>query len=539
MRRLLDTFRSCIALDMPIIHTARVIKAEMQQHLISVEPVSLGGSDHRRSQMKAVIRRLSRRPEELKRILNAQADRYTYQYLTSGTPAPLYDYLYGPARSVLNTSAYVEDGNHRTAVHGYYMGRSAWTASTVFNYIAHNIKCGGRPPKEQRAPSGALTPIAREYLAELGFTVMPNGIDIVRQADMVVIQDGTPEGELVHRSHIVDSPKFGIVKRSDLRRVVADLPIRDAINVDGEPYMPLSAMKKYSLYLERNVLYPYKHRYTAPIDNSRIKEHGGSTRSKAVRFIGKRHTGGVRIGFEWEMEVYNDRAPAATGKTLAKLFNTVTAEPYISVEKDSSLNRGFELVSSNTSSGYHIDMLRKMENKLAKLSDSRNPFLRIQKDQAGVGGHIHIDKRHIKNEDMLLYFVNTEARRCQTSTVPENTKYAALFGRAPNHYCGGTEYEGDVRSAARTGSTWRFVACNGSPKKTIELRAFRSPGSIAEMIVNIKIVEALVEWTNQLVTHNPKRLTMRHFVNFLNEHADRYQAVVDRIYKGETSEASA
>ena len=118
MRRLLDTFRSCIALDMPIIHTARVIKAEMQQHLISVEPVSLGGSDHRRSQMKAVIRRLSRRPEELKRILNAQADRYTYQYLTSGTPAPLYDYLYGPARSVLNTSAYVEDGNHRTAVHG-------------------------------------------------------------------------------------------------------------------------------------------------------------------------------------------------------------------------------------------------------------------------------------------------------------------------------------------------------------------------------------------------------------------------------------
>lgn len=239
---------------------------------------------------------------------------------------------------------------------------------------------------------------------------------------------------------------------------------------------------------------------------------------------------GVYIGYELELEVASNAYPNNEAKRLDKLLNEQGKEKYCGFERDGSISRGFELVSSWTTLEMHRE---KVMSAFARPA----PNLRSH-NTTTCGLHVHISKGDMSlmhaarlqafmhnraNESLITavarrYSSGSGYAKQANKSIKEVTRNALVYAGAQRHLSRKARAKSRTMDALCQLNPDRYELVNFQNRATVEFRAFRGTTVGTTIMACIEFAWA-VYWFSR--DHGAHELTTPAFLQYINHPSRR------------------
>lgn len=357
--------------------------------------------------------------------------------------------------------------------------------------------------------------------------------------------------------------------RNDVGRVTATAPVPDSNNVPRWESYEVTERSSQELFTIEGI--------TVWVSISQAQaigfgDGGGTGSSRGViggyhsgngrRFVAtedakfkREFTTGEYVGYEWEMEFGVNIDTEQAASAVFQLFNTQAKKhklhespKYVVIERDGSLQHGFEMISGYAPVKTHRSVLR-----FAGLNPHAMPPL---KENVTAGVHVHVSAKSVGffNALKIVYFISNPANKSLISNIA---------GRYDTTYANITKYFQDIKNIYKlqrdyhrldSPSNWksmlsnnqggRHSAVNFQHSGTIEFRIFRGFTNPADIIAALEFVTTLIAFargtaTRDMTTENYLRFVYRDMQSESRFLRNRLVRVGVRVPKEITSQAPA
>jgi hypothetical protein len=200
------------------------------------------------------------------------------------------------------------------------------------------------------------------------------------------------------------------------------------------------------------------------------------------------------------------------------------------LKSDGSLNQGMELVTHPMSYGFYSEYAEELWNTIEKLRTTHNMR---SGDTSTCGIHIHISRTGFSGGAHMHRFLNL---------VYSNEKlFSKLAGRHSDRWAkfnDVTRWDNDgnfhksFKSKLENGSNSdRYSAVNTQNQHTLEMRIFKGSMLKDTIMAHLGLAHASVEYTRGLSVRDISNgaLNAENLITYLREHADIYQATMERL----------
>lgn len=210
-----------------------------------------------------------------------------------------------------------------------------------------------------------------------------------------------------------------------------------------------------------------------------------------------KQTGEIQFGVEWEVSI------KSAFSVDSALWNMGAINPFhVMAKSDSSISRGFEIVSRPASLAEH-------KKCFAPFFNADREFIgKVYGASPSTGIHIHISRKNLTAIQIakMVAFLHR----------PHNRDFVqAIAGRSANRYCDWSTAKSIKTSLIRSGNRYkvvdpdhnRYTALNLTKVNTVEVRIFSGTADMDTFFKNLEFVAALVEFTGPDTLTNLKEVT--------------------------------
>lgn len=247
------------------------------------------------------------------------------------------------------------------------------------------------------------------------------------------------------------------------------------------------------------------------------------------------------FGVELEVELAGEVAYASS-KIAETALNAIKHLPNFAIAKsDSSLSRGFEIVSAPATLQAHKKKWDEFFSWLEK--EPNSPIDSFNTGTCGM--HVHIGRANLSSMQigkMIQFIYNPKNRNFMRTVAQRESDYAEVTSKRTIKD-GTAERQSMYRSAAIDSPSLRRTALNTIPNHTVELRIFKGTTSRDVFFANLEFCKALVDFCAPGVTSIEKAAHWEFFCNFVHDNGWHYRylhkflankSLVPRVMKDRT-----
>lgn len=241
----------------------------------------------------------------------------------------------------------------------------------------------------------------------------------------------------------------------------------------------------------------------------------------------------VLMGLELEVEVdgRSDQDNHALAREMVGILNTRTEYNYCAVERDGSIDNGFEIVTGYTGLDKHEEHLKVLQSM---------PFAQRLKshDTTTCGLHVHIDKAQMSmfHASKLMMFMHEPSNERLLRAVARRYGYNSGFakfkdktkGEANNQYRNVPKHVKHLRDnglntshVLRALNGDRYEAINFQPERTVEYRLFRGTLKFETIMACLEFTWLTYHFTKMCSLHE---LTTVAFLNYIARPENAYES---------------
>lgn len=232
------------------------------------------------------------------------------------------------------------------------------------------------------------------------------------------------------------------------------------------------------------------------------------------------------FGVELEME-----ARSGSDLTQASQYAYRLEEKDLAYLKhDGSLSQGMELVTHPMAYDFYKDYAEDLWDTVEQL---RTSYGMRSGDTSTCGIHIHISRTGFSGGAHMHRFLNLvySNERLFSKLAGRHSDRWAKFNDVTRWDDNGIGYKSFKRKLEDGRSSDRYSAVNTQNQHTLEMRIFKGSMLKDTLMAHLGLAHASVEYTRGLSVRDIANgaLDARNFIAYLREHADMYQATVERL----------
>lgn len=232
------------------------------------------------------------------------------------------------------------------------------------------------------------------------------------------------------------------------------------------------------------------------------------------------------FGVELEMEAYSGSDLSNASEYAFRLEKSDLAY----LKNDGSLNQGMELVTHPMSYTFYSEYAEELWDTIENL---RTQYRMRSGDTSTCGIHIHISRTGFSGGAHMHRFLNLvySNERLFSKLAGRHSDRWAKFNDVQRWDDNGN-YHKSFKSKLENGSrSDRYSAVNTQNHHTLEMRIFKGSMLKDTIMAHLGLAHASVEYTRGLSVRDISNgaLDADNFIAYLREHADMYQATVERL----------